>query len=109
MLYGTQGHVILNDCSYSQCFAELDRFLCVRSNGKYQTFVQARTFPKILDDDGKQIMDPTYSGYNLVTKSTSTMKIIIVISQKVLYPYNMANDPDAAIVVDFGRKSFLAR
>ena len=61
----------------------------------------------ILDDDEQQMIDP-YSGYNLVTKSTFTPKItkVTAISRKVmLYPYNMANDPEAAIVLDFGRKS----
>lgn len=107
MLYRAQEHVILDDCSHSQCVAELDRFLCVRINGKYQKFVQARTYPMILDDDEQQMMDP-YSGYNLVTKSTFTLKItkVTAISRKVmLYPYNLANDPNAAIVLDFGRKS----
>jgi len=61
----------------------------------------------IPNDDEQQMMDP-YSIYNLVTKSTFTLKItkVIAISRKgMLYPYNMANDPDAAIVLDFGRKS----
>jgi len=44
MLYRAQEHVILDDCSHSQCVAELDRFLCVRINGNYQKFVQARTY-----------------------------------------------------------------
>ena len=52
------------------------------------------------------MIDP-YSGYNLVTKSTFTLKItkVTAISRKVmLYPYNIANDPDAAIVLDLSRK-----
>ena len=45
MLYRAQEHVILDDCSHSQCVGALDRFLCVRINGKYQKFVLARTYP----------------------------------------------------------------
>lgn len=48
MLYRAQEHVILDDCSHSQCVAELGRFLCVRINGKYQKFVPARTYPMMM-------------------------------------------------------------
>lgn len=107
MLYRAGEHVILDDCSPPQCVAELDRFLCVRIDGKYQRFVQARIYPMILDDDGRQMRDP-YSGYNLLTKSTATLKIskVTAISRKVmLYPFDMASEPEAAIVIDFGRES----
>ena len=77
MRYRAGEHVILDGCSPSQCVAEVDRFSCVRIDDHYQKFVQARVFPMILDEDEQQMRDP-YSGYNLLTKSTATVKIFKV-------------------------------
>ena len=60
-----------------------------------------------LNDDGEVMIDP-HSGYNMVTTSTTTSHIfkVTLISRKVmLYPFNMPNNPDVAIVIDYGRKS----
>ena len=60
-----------------------------------------------LNDDGEVMIDP-HSGYNMVTTSTTTSHIfkVTLISRKVmLYPFNMPNNPDVAIVIDYSRKS----
>lgn len=105
MLYRAREHVLLDDSHPS--VVRLEKFFSVSIDGKYQKFVQVELYPMCLDDDGEVMIDP-HSGYNMVTTSTTTSHIFKVtsISRKVmLYPFNMPNNPDVAIVIDYGRKS----
>ena len=106
MLYRTGENIILDD-SQPAYVAQVERFLCLSIDGTYQKFVQTQQYPMMLDDDGEQLIDH-HSGYNVVTTSTATLKIfkITSISRKVmLHPFSLADDPEAAIVIDHGRKT----
>lgn len=105
LLYRVGEQVILGDGDHDSV-AKVDKFLCVNIDGKYQTFVQVQLYTNLMDDE-QQIIDP-YSGYYVVTTAAPIQMIFKVssLSRKVmLFPFNLPNNPDAMIVIDYSRKS----